>query len=136
MIYLSLGTNSGDLEWNLDRARALLAEALRTDLICSDIVRTKAVGFDGPDFLNQVVAFQGEIEPEALLDVCQGVEREMGRERHEAEFDAQGRRVYHDRVIDVDILLFNDRKISTPRLTVPHPQVEERPFIRELLNGI
>ena len=136
MIYLSLGTNSGDLEWNLDRARALLAEALRTDLICSDIVRTKAVGFDGPDFLNQVVAFQGEIEPEALLDVCQEVEREMGRERHEAEFDAQGRRVYHDRVIDVDILLFNDRKISTPRLTVPHPQVEERPFIRELLNGI
>lgn len=136
MIYLSLGTNSGDLEWNLDRARALLAEALRTDLICSDIVRTKAVGFDGPDFLNQVVAFQGEIEPEALFDVCQGVEREMGRERHEAEFDAQGRRVYHDRVIDVDILLFNDRKISTPRLTVPHPQVEERPFIRELLNGI
>lgn len=136
MIYLSLGTNLGDREWNLDRARALLAEALRTDLICSETVRTKAVGFDGPDFLNQVVAFQSEVGPEELLDICQGVEKEMGRDPHEAEYDAQGRRVYHDRVIDVDILLFNDRKISTPRLAIPHPQVEERTFIQELLKEI
>lgn len=136
MIYLSLGTNIGDREWNLDRARALLAEELRTDLICSEVMETEAVGFEGPDFLNQVVAFQSGMEPEELLDICQGVEKAMGRGEHQAEFDTQGRRIYHDRVIDIDILLFNDRKISTPRLTVPHPQVEERPFIRELLKEL
>lgn len=136
MVYLLLGTNSGDREWNLDRARALLSEKFRTDLICSQILETKACGFEGPDFLNQVVAFQCEAGPEELLDACQQMEQQMGRPAHEAEYGADGRRVYHDRVIDIDILLFDDLRLSTERLVIPHPQVEERPFVKELLDDV
>lgn len=136
MVYLALGTNMGDREWNLDRARALLAEELKSDLICSDILETEAIGFEGGPFLNQVVAFQGDMEPETLLDICQKVEREMGRPEHGMEFDASGRRIYHDRVIDIDILLYDGLEMETDRLTIPHPQVKERPYVQQLLSSL
>ena len=136
MIYLAIGTNLGDREWNLDRARALLAEELKTDLICSDILETEAIGFDGPDFLNQVVAFRSDVKPEALLDICQKIEVEMGRPAHEARYDGEGRRIYGSRVIDIDILVFDNLEMTTPRLTIPHPQVKERPYVQRLLSSL
>ena len=105
-------------------------------MLCSDILETEAVGFDGPPFLNQAVCFESDIAPEALLDLCQAVEAQLGP-RHEAQFDpVTGRRIYADRTIDIDILRFNDREIHTDRLTVPHPQLWERPYVQELLNDI
>ena len=136
MIYLVLGSNLGDRAWNLEQAKALLAEALRTDMLCSEILETEAVGFDGPPFLNQAVCFESDIEPEALLDLCQAIELHLGRPAHAAEYDAEGRRIYHNRLIDIDILSFNDRDIHTSRLTIPHPQLWERPYVKELLNDI
>ncbi|MBQ0025028.1 MAG: 2-amino-4-hydroxy-6-hydroxymethyldihydropteridine diphosphokinase [Bacteroidales bacterium] len=136
MIYVLLGTNLGDREWNLDRARALLAEELKSDLICSDIIETESIGFEGPAFLNQVVAFQCSVSPEGLLDICQRIEKEIGRPEHDAEYDAEGRRIYRDRIIDIDILKFDDLEMNTPRLTIPHPQVVGRPFVTELLNTL
>jgi len=136
MIILGLGTNMGDREWNLEQARALLGEALRCDMLCSEILETEAVGFEGPAFLNQAVGFEADIEPIELLDICQAVERKMGRPAHKAEFDADGKRIYQSRTIDIDILIFNGLKMNTDRLTLPHPQVEERPFVKELLNDL
>jgi len=136
MIILGLGTNMGDREWNLEQARALLGEALRCDMLCSEILETEAVGFEGPAFLNQAVGFEADIEPIELLDICQAVERKMGRPAHKAEFDADGKRIYQSRTIDIDILIFNGLKMNTERLTLPHPQVEERPFVKELLNDL
>ena len=136
MIYLALGSNLGDREWNLEQALALLAERLRVDMLCSQVIETEAVGFDGQPFLNQAVAFESDIEPEALLDLCQEVERALGRPEHGVERDAQGRRIYHDRTIDIDILMFNGREIHTDRLDIPHPQVWERPYVKEILNDI
>ena len=136
MIYLVLGSNLGDREWNLEQALALLAEGLKVDMLCSRVLETEAVGFDGPAFLNQAVCFDSNIEPEALLDLCQDIEVRLGRPRHEAEYDAQGRRVFHDRTIDIDILRYDDREIHTERLTIPHPQLWERPYVQELLNDI
>ena len=132
MIYLVLGSNLGDREWNLEQALARLSEALKTDMLCSQVLETEAVGFDGAPFLNQAVCFESDIEPEALLDLCQDIEAQLGRPRHEA----QGRRIYANRTIDIDILRFNDREIHTDRLTVPHPQLWERPYVQELLNDI
>lgn len=126
----------GDREWNLEQARALLGEALRCDMLCSEILETEAVGFEGPAFLNQAVGFEADIEPIELLDICQAVERKMGRPAHKAEFDADGKRIYQSRTIDIDILIFNGLKMNTERLTLPHPQVEERPFVKELLNDL
>ena len=137
MIYLVLGSNLGDREWNLEQALARLSEALKTDMLCSQVLETEAVGFDGAPFLNQAVCFESDIEPEALLDLCQDIEAQLGRPHHEAQFDpVTGRRIYADRTIDIDILRFNDREIHTDRLTVPHPQLWERPYVQELLNDI
>lgn len=137
MIYLALGSNLGDREWNLEQAKAMLAEALKTDMLCSQILETEAVGFDGPAFLNQAVCFESDIEPEALLDLCQDIEVQLGRPRHEAQFDPEtGQRVYNDRTIDIDILKFNDLEIHTDRLDIPHRQIWERTYVQELLNDI
>ncbi len=136
MIYLVLGSNLGDREWNLEQAKALLAEALKVDMLCSQVLETEAIGFDGAAFLNQAVCFDCAIEPEALLDICQDIEVRLGRPRHQPEYDAQGCRIFHDRTIDIDIVLFDDRQIHTDRLTIPHPQLWERPYVKELLNDI
>ena len=136
MIYLALGSNLGDREWNLEQAKALLAEALHVDMLCSQVLETEALGFEGPAFLNQAVCFESDIEPEALLDLCQDIEVRLGRPRHTAEYDAEGRRIFHDRTIDIDILRYDDREIHTDRLDIPHPQVWARPYVQELLNDI
>ena len=136
MIYLALGSNLGDREWNLEQALALLADALKVDMLCSRVLETEAVGFEGPAFLNQAVCFESAIAPEALLDLCQEVEERLGRPRHAPEYDAVGHRIFHNRTIDIDILKFNDLEIHTDRLDIPHPQLWERPYVQELLNDI
>ena len=136
MIYLALGSNLGDREWNLEQALALLAEGLKVDMLCSRVLETEAVGFTGPAFLNQAVCFESDIAPEALLDLCQDIEVKLGRPHHQPEYDAAGRRIFHDRTIDIDILKYNELEIHTDRLDIPHPQVWERPYVQELLNDI
>jgi 2-amino-4-hydroxy-6-hydroxymethyldihydropteridine diphosphokinase len=141
MIYLLLGTNIGDIKKNIVDAKeklsiALNKKGLRTGLIESEFLITKALGFIGDDFLNQVVAFDLEILPEDLLDICQKIEIEMGRGIHLPQYNEDGSRKYESRIIDIDILLFNDEKISTKRLTVPHPQIEQRGFVKELMNNL
>lgn len=136
MICLALGSNLGRREAYLEQAKALLAERLNVEMRCSQILETEAVGFDGPPFLNQVLCFESDIAPEALLDLCQEVEVQLGRPAHEARFDAEGRRVYGSRTIDIDILSMGDLQLRTERLVLPHPQVVERPYVQELLNDI
>lgn len=134
MIYLLLGTNMGDRDSNIVNARRLLTERLNVVLQESPVIETQAIGFDGEDFLNQVVVFDKNITPIELLDICQGIEIDMGREEHIAEYDNCGNRVYSSRIIDIDILLIDSVVLESERLTIPHPQVETRPFVKELLN--
>ena len=136
MIYLALGSNLGDREWNLEQALAMLAEGLKVDMLCSRVLETEAIGFNGPAFLNQAVCFESDITPEALLDLCQEIEVKLGRPRHTAQYDADGKRIFSNRTMDIDILKYNDAEIHTDRLTIPHPQLWERPYVQELLNDI
>lgn len=136
MIYLALGSNLGDREWNLEQALAMLAEGLKVDMLCSRVLETEAMGFDGPAFLNQAVCFESDITPEALLDLCQEIEVKLGRPHHTAQYDADGKRIFNNRTMDIDILKYNDAEIHTDRLTIPHPQLWERPYVQELLNDI
>ncbi|MBR3291610.1 MAG: 2-amino-4-hydroxy-6-hydroxymethyldihydropteridine diphosphokinase [Bacteroidales bacterium] len=136
MIYLALGSNLGDREWNLEQALALLSEALKVDMLCSRVLETEAVGFEGPAFLNQAVCFESDIAPEALLDLCQDIEVQLGRPRHTAQYGTDGKRIFSNRTMDIDILRYNDQEIHTDRLTIPHPQLWERPYVKELLNDI
>ena len=133
IVFLSLGTNKGNRERNIKRALCLLNIALgKRYKAISDIINTEAAGFDGPDFLNCVVAYDLRLAPGALLRRCKRIERLMGR-RDAPEYAADGSRIYHDRVIDIDILLYGDLKMETPELTIPHAQLESRPFFGDLI---
>ena len=132
-LYLLLGTNLGDRESNIKQALAALDKAFcDRRLRMTDIMETEACGFDGPPFLNAVVVYSSARKPETILKICKKIERSMGR-GDAPEYDAAGKRIYHDRIIDIDILIYGDTTMSTPELTIPHPQVRERAFAGALL---
>ena len=138
MIYLLLGSNLGDREAYLNAACAMLEDALGVPLRRSAVLETEAVGFSGPAFLNLAVAFEGPawLSPEALLDLVQSIEVQLGRPRHKVQYSSDGRRVYASRTIDIDILKYDDVERCTKRLTLPHPQIYSRPFAAALLAEI
>lgn len=135
-VYLSLGSNLGDRRANIDEALRRLDKAVgRPYDALSSIIETPSWGFDGPDFLNCVVRYRTARRPETLLKICKRIERAMGR-RGELEYDAEGRRIYRDRPIDIDILLCGDERVDTPELQIPHPLMHEREFVMRPLAEI
>ena len=131
---LLLGTNLGDRENNIKTAREALDKAFcGRRLRMSPVIETEACGFDGPPFLNAVVVYSSARRPDTILNICKRIERSMGR-TDAPEYGADGRRVYHDRIIDIDILTYGDTVLNTPELTIPHPQVTTRPFVKELMD--
>jgi len=134
-LYLALGSNLGDREQNIATAISKLNEVFGAALVQSSVVRTQACGFDGPDFYNTVAKFLCRKEPIEVLQLCKSIEREMGRE-DEIEFNNEGERVYHNRIIDIDILKYGQYESKTDILTLPHPQIKTRPYILPLLMEI
>lgn len=135
-VYFSLGTNQGDRQAQIGEALRRLDSAIgRPHEALSSIIETPAWGFEGPDFLNCVVRYRTARRPETLLRICKRIERAMGR-REVLEYDADGRRIYHDRPIDIDILLYGDEHIDTPDLQIPHPLMRQRDFIMRPLQEI
>lgn len=132
-VVLALGTNLGNRETNIRIALNMLDIAFGKHYnAISPLMETEAVGFEGPAFINCVVRYDLTKSPMTILRICKKIERDMGR-TDEPEYDDQGNRIYHDRIIDIDILFVGKRRINTPELTIPHPQVESRPYIKELL---
>lgn len=132
-VTFSVGTNLGDRSANIHNALALLDSYMRSHYIAlSPIIETEACGFDGPPFLNCVVRYRSARSPESILTICKRIEREMGR-TDGPEWDAAGNRIYHNRIIDIDILTYGKKEIHTESLTIPHSQIYTRPFIKELL---
>ena len=135
-VYLSLGTNLGDRRARIEEALRRLDAAIgRPYEALSSIIETPAWGFEGPDFLKCVVRYRTGRQPQTLLRICKRIERAMGR-RDAPEYGADGRRIYHDRPIDIDILLYGDERIDTPELQVPHPLMGQRDFILRPLGEI
>jgi 2-amino-4-hydroxy-6-hydroxymethyldihydropteridine diphosphokinase len=127
-VYLSLGSNLGDREANLQRARDALERENMRIRRRSAVYETEPRDVpDQPWFLNLTAACETSISAWDLLLVVQRIEREAGR-RRDASTVTRG-----PRVIDIDILLFGDAVIDTPRLTVPHPRMLERRFVLEPL---
>lgn len=131
--YLLLGSNLGDRRRNLSTAVSLLvtelAPYLYSEVFESSVCESEPWGFESAGkFLNQAIAFDTSVIPEDLLKVCKYVEHRMGRPADEPLYDKDGKRIYHDRIIDIDILLFGDVKIDTPELTIPHSHLYEREF--------
>ena len=121
--FLGLGSNVGDRRSALEGAVAALVEHPITVLASSSVYETEPVGLvlDQPEFYNACLRIETELEPEPLLDACKAVERAVGRE-------AGGVR-HGPRAIDVDLLLLGDLQYSSPRLTLPHPEVSSRRFV-------
>ena len=135
-VYFSLGTNQGDRQARIEEALRRLDAAIgRPYEALSSIIETPSWGFEGPDFLNCVVRYRTARLPHTLLRICKRIERAMGR-RDAPEYDAGGRRIYHDRPIDIDILLYGDERIDTPELQIPHPLMRQRDFVMRPLREI
>ena len=132
-LYLAIGSNLGDRRRNVETAILLLEKSFRQQYkALSPVNETTAIGFDGPDFLNCIVVFSTTVKPERALEICKSTEARMGRS-DEPEYAADGSRIYHSRIIDIDILKYGEIVVQTPNLTIPHPQVESRAYIKELL---
>ena len=131
-VYLGLGSNQGNRRENIDSALTMLDsnEKIHVDKV-SDIIETEPWGFAAEqNFLNCVARVQVEktLTPEEMLDVCKCIERNLGREES-IEFGPDGKRVYHSRPIDIDILLFGNERVHSRRLDIPHPLMGERDFV-------
>ena len=127
-LYLSLGTNLGDRPNNLKSAVKLIALQVGTVKAQSDVIETDPWGFESANrFLNMVIKVETDLQPLEALHVTQEIERRLGR--REKSVNGQ----YHDRLIDIDLLIYDDTTMSTPELTLPHPRMYQRDFVMKPL---
>ncbi|WP_114778707.1 2-amino-4-hydroxy-6-hydroxymethyldihydropteridine diphosphokinase [Botryobacter ruber] len=127
-LYLLLGGNLGDRISYLDQARKKIATAVGPVMRSSGLYETAAWGkTDQPAFLNQVLEVQTEQSPEQVLQIINAIEHDLGRIRAEH---------WGSRVIDIDILFYDDLVLQTQRLTIPHPQLHLRRFTLQPLAEI
>ena len=120
-VYLLLGSNMGDSEHTLTVAKNMIEKNIGKLTKSSSIYRTAAWGNeDQPDFLNQIIIISSSLSSSTVLKEMFGIEKEMGRVRTTKNAA---------RVIDIDMLFFNDEIIQTETLTVPHPQIQNRRFV-------
>lgn len=137
-VYLGIGSNIGDRKSNLDKAVALLSEkfGVKPSAI-SSYMETEPWGFESfSKFLNAAVRFEmASPDPLSILHSCKETEKEMGR-KDSPEYDASGQRIYHSRIIDIDVLFIGDMTVNTDELTVPHPLAAVRDFVKKPLREV
>ena len=123
-VYLGLGTNLGDKEANLKAAIEEIRKRVGEVTSQSAFYASEPWGFESDNsFLNAVCCVSTELTPIEVLHITQEIERELGRSKKSVNG------IYSDRMIDIDILLYDDLHIQTPELTIPHPLMRERDFV-------
>ena len=135
-IYFSLGSNLGNREKNIEEALRRMDEAFEGHYTAlSRLIETKPMGFSGGKFLNAAAlyrTFRPEIPAEdaarEVLTKIKSIERSMGR-TDPPEYDGSGNRIYHSRIIDIDILFYGTERITALDLIIPHKDIESRPFV-------
>ena len=120
--YLSIGTNEGDKLANIQNAINLIADKIGAVQKISSVYKTPSLGFDGGDFFNICIKISTFLPPESLIKNLLYIEKELGRVR-------KNNNDYSDRIIDLDIILFDDEIIFSKNLIVPHPRMLERKFV-------
>lgn len=130
-VYFSLGTNLGDKEQNLRLAVQNIEERIGKAISLSAFYATAPWGFTSENtFLNAALCVETQLSPLEILKITQEIEREMGR-THKSVNGA-----YSDRLIDIDLLLYDDLVLDTPELKLPHPLMQERDFVMRPLAEI
>jgi 2-amino-4-hydroxy-6-hydroxymethyldihydropteridine diphosphokinase len=128
IVYLALGSNLGDRLQNIQKAVEGLKDGGLKVLKLSTVIETDPVGgIPQGKFFNAVLKANTIHSPEELHVITQGIERKLGRVK---------KNINGPRVIDIDILLYDDIKLISSRLLIPHPRMLDRPFVMEPLEEI
>lgn len=131
LVFFSLGSNIGNRKRLIREAISLLNERVGRVVRESSLIETAPWGFSSPNqFINACVCCETKLNPRQILAVTQRIEREMGRVVKSQDGE------YHDRIIDIDILLYDDLTIDEPNLKIPHPHMKERDFVMNPLQEI
>ncbi len=132
IVYFSLGSNLGDKTANLNHARTLIAQHTGEIFACSRIYQTAAWEMqpDTPLFFNQVIGVTTPHTAVEILQQTQAIEKMMGRQQKSTG------KAYQNRIIDIDILFYDDMVYHSPTLTIPHPLLHKRKFVLSPLNEI
>jgi len=125
-VYVSLGSNQNREDGIQQAVLALRREFGEIEL--SPVYDSAAVGFDGSDFLNLVVAFESRLEVEAVAAAFRAIEDELGRDRSQPK--------YASRPIDLDILLYDDLRFNVPGIRIPRPEILVNAFVLKPLQDI
>jgi 2-amino-4-hydroxy-6-hydroxymethyldihydropteridine diphosphokinase len=121
--YLCIGTNIGNRKENLAKAIGYISASVGQLIDLSGVYESEPWGFEADEkFLNLVLEVQTSHKPETLLKQCQAIEERMGRK-------SKVMPGYESRVIDIDILFYNDLVMTDPELTIPHPHIANRRFV-------
>ena len=130
-VYLSLGTNLGNRKRNIREAIDIIGELIGVVERQSALYETMPWGYSSPnDFINSCVMVLTAMAPRQVLEATQRIEQEMGRTLKSVNGE------YHDRIIDIDILMIDDLVIDEPDFKIPHPLMEERDFVMTPLKEI
>jgi 2-amino-4-hydroxy-6-hydroxymethyldihydropteridine diphosphokinase len=120
-VFVGLGSNLGDAPAAVRQAVQALGALDGTQVVAvSGLYRSAPVDAEGPDFINAVTELQTALEPEALLQALQAIEQAHGRLRPYR---------HAPRTLDLDLLLYGQRQLQLPALTLPHPRLHERAFV-------
>ena len=131
IVYLGLGTNLGDKKANLEMAVETINKRIGRVVSLSAFYATEPWGFESENsFLNAVCSVETSLLPFELLRATQQIERESGRKKKTVDGN------YSDRILDIDILLYDDLRLETPDLKIPHPLMEQREFVMVPLKEI
>lgn len=127
-VYLGLGTNLGNKEANLRTAIYKLQERIGKQVSLSSFYETAPWGFESDhSFLNAAIGLETILSPIEILHITQEIEKELGRTKKSVNGS------YSDRLIDIDILLYDTLVLQTPELTIPHPLMTKRDFVMKPL---
>jgi 2-amino-4-hydroxy-6-hydroxymethyldihydropteridine diphosphokinase len=131
VVYLSLGTNLDDKKKNISIAVDKIQELIGKRLSLSALYKTKPWGYSSDNmYVNAAISIETKLTPQQVLTATQRIEREMGRTKKSVNGQ------YSDRIIDIDILLYDNMIIKTPELTIPHPLMTKRMFVMQPLSEI
>ena len=139
-VYLGLGSNLGNKEENIRKAITLINEQIGTVVRQSALFYSEPWGFESENqFVNAAICVNTTLTPHQVLKANKRIERLLGKtEAHATERKYQT--TYHDRPIDIDVLLYDDLHINEPELKIPHPLMQERDFVmiplREICDAI
>ncbi|MGP1625355.1 2-amino-4-hydroxy-6-hydroxymethyldihydropteridine diphosphokinase [Prevotella koreensis] len=130
-VYLSLGSNLGNREENLRKAIVEIGKLVGEVVRQSTFYVTEPWGFESENlFANAAVCCITKYSPREVLMLTQGIERKMGRSKKSVDGN------YSDRVIDIDILYYDDITVNDADLKIPHPHIHEREFVMKPLKEI